>query len=347
MNLLRHKLFFAGFLLAVVVIGGSLGYYLLALLHYHRPYWEMADCLYMTVITLTTVGFGEIIDVANVPWARFFTVIILLSGLGISAYFVSTLTAFLVEGELKNVFWRKRMKELIGKLSGHVILCGADHVGGNVLAELIEKKVGFVVIDHDEALVLRLQARYGDFPAIVGDPSHDSCLREAGVAVAAGVITTLGDNRDNLCVVVTCKALNPGLRMISRCNDIEFVSKLELLGAEVVVPSYIGGLRMASQMIRPRVVRYLDTMLRERECAVRIEEVSIPPSSSLVGMVVARLNLSEFGNLLLLAVLPGDSGKTLYNPPPDYMLRAGETLVFQAEGEAVHRFLARYTQARG
>lgn len=347
MSLLRHKLFFAGFLLAVVVIGGSLGYYLLALLNYRRPVWELADCLYMTFITLTTVGFGEIIDVASVPGARFFTVVILLCGLGISAYFVSTLTAFLVEGELKNVFWRKRMKERIGKLSGHVILCGADSVGGNVLAELIEKKIDFVVIDHDEGLVLRLQERYGDFPAIVGDPSHDSCLREAGVAVASGVITTLGDDRDNLCVVVTCKALNPGLRMISSCRNIEFVSKLELLGAEVVVPSYIGGLRMASQMIRPRVVRYLDTMLRERDCPVRIEEVTTPPGSPLVGVAVSRLNLDEFGNLLLLAVLGGDSGQPLYNPPAAYAIRAGDTLVFQAEGEAVHRFQARYTQGRG
>ncbi len=344
MTLLRHKLFFAGFLLTAVVAGGSLGYYLLAFLNYRRPYWQLADCLYMTFITLTTVGFGEIIDVANVPGARFFTIIILLSGLGISAYFVSTLTAFLVEGELKNVFWRKRMKELIGKLSGHIILCGADNVGGNVLAELFEKKIGFVVIDHDEKLILRLQEKYGDFPAIVGDPSHDSCLREAGVAVASGVITTLGDDRDNLCVVVTCKAMNPRLRMISRCNNIGFVSKLELLGAEVVVPSYIGGLRMASQMIRPRVVRYLDTMLRERDRPVRIEEVLTPPGSPLVGRTVTSLNLEEFGNLLLLAVIEGDSGQPLYNPPAVYTIREGDTLVFQAEGAALRRFQERFTQ---
>lgn len=235
------------------------------------------------------------------------------------------------------------MKELIGKLSGHIILCGADNVGGNVLAELLEKKVGFVVIDHDEALIARLQERYGDFPAVVGDPIHDSCLREAGVAAAAGVITTLGDDRDNLCVVVTCKAMNPSLRMISRCNNIEFVSKLELLGAEVVVPSYIGGLRMASQMIRPRVVRYLDTMLRERDCAVRIEEVRVPPGSPLAGKPVSFLDLGSFGNLLLLAVLSGDSGQPLYNPAPDQPIREGDTLVLQAETEALHRFQARYT----
>lgn len=347
MTLLRHKLFFAGFLLAAVVTGGSLGYYLLAFLNYRRPYWELADCLYMTFITLTTVGFGEIIDVASVPGARFFTVIILLSGLGISAYFVSTLTAFLVEGELKNVFWRKRMKELISKLSGHIILCGADNVGGNVLAELFEKKIGFVLIDHDEQLILRLQEKYGDFPAIVGDPSQDSCLREAGVAVAAGVITTLGDDRDNLCVVVTCKAMNPGLRMISRCNNKEFVSKLELLGAEVVVPSYIGGLRMASQMIRPRVVRYLDNMLRERDCAVRIEEVRVPEDSALIGMRLSGLNLQEFGNLLLLAVIVAGNSQTIFNPATDYTIRIGDTLVFQAEVEAARRFQDRYALGRG
>ncbi|NTV14192.1 MAG: potassium transporter TrkA [Desulfobulbaceae bacterium] len=345
MTLLRHKLFFAGFLLAMVVVGGSLGYYLLALLNFRHPYWPLADCLYMTFITLTTVGFGEIIDVANVPGARFFTIIILLSGLGISAYFVSTLTAFLVEGELQNVFWRKRMKELIGKLSGHIIICGVDNVGGNVLAELLERKIALVVIDHDEKLIIRLQDKHGVFPAIVGDPIQDSCLREAGITEAAGVITTLGDDKDNLCVVVTCKALNPSLRLISRCNSIDFAGKLELLGAEVVVPSYIGGLRMASQMIRPRVVRYLDTMLRERECVMRIEEVRVPDDSLLVGLRLSGLNLQELGNLLLLAVVVGKNSQTLYNPNPDYLINSGDTMVFQAEADGLRRFKERYRSA--
>jgi len=342
MTLLKHKLFFAGFLLALVVVGGALGYYLLAWLNFGHPYWPLADCLYMTFITLTTVGFGEIIDVANVPGARSFTIVILLSGLGISAYFVSTLTAFLVEGELQNVFWRKRMKERISKLSGHIILCGVDNVGGNVLAELLAKSIAFVVIDHDEKRILRLQDKYGIFPAIVGDPSQDSCLLEAGIAGASGVISTLGDDKDNLCVVVTCKALNPGLRMISRCNSIDFAGKLELLGAEVVVPSYIGGLRMASQMIRPRVVRYLDTMLRERECVVRIEEVAVPEGSDLVGMAISELNLRELGNLLLLAVIAEENQQSLYNPSGEYVISSGDTLVFQAENDAIRRFHSKH-----
>lgn len=346
MSILRHKLIFAGLLLAAVLIGGSLGYYCLALLAHRHPYWPMVDCLYMTIITLTTVGFGEIIDVANVPGARLFTVLILLCGLGISAYFISTLTAFLVEGELKNVFWRKRMKEKIGRLKGHIILCGVDNVGGNVLTELFSKRGDFVVIDHDENLILRLQKKYGNFPAIIGDPSHDNCLREAGIAAAAGVITTLGDDKDNLCVVVTCKALNPNLRMISRCNSLDFAGKLELLGAEVVVPSFIGGLRMASQMIRPRVVRYLDAMLRDRECVFRIEEVRVPPSSPVVGQAIDSLNLDEFGNLLLLAVINEGNPHPVYNPPRSYIVKDGDTLVLQAEVEAVRRFQERYAPAR-
>jgi len=297
----------------------------------------------MTFITLTTVGFAEVIDVANVTGARFFTVLILLCGLGISAYFVSTLTAFLVEGELKNVFWRKRMKDKIGRLNGHVILCGVDNVGGNVLSELFAKKVDLVVIDRDEEQILKLQKKYGDFPAIIGDPSHDSCLRDAGIAVAAGVITTLGDDKDNLCVVVTCKALNPRLRMISRCNSLEFAAKLELLNAEVVVPSFIGGLRMASQMIRPRVVRYLDTMLRDRECVFRIEEVKVPHGSPVVGNSIGNLNLDELGSLLLLAVINEGNPHPVYNPRADYQVQDGDTLVFQAEIDAARRFQERLT----
>jgi voltage-gated potassium channel len=338
MRILRHKLLNAGAFLVSVVLLGTFGYYILGAIFRQQPYWHLWDCFYMTIITLTTVGFGEVIDVANVTGSRLFTVLILISGLGVSAYFLSSLTAFLVEGELKNVFWRSQMKKKIKNISNHVILCGAGRVGKYVLSELIKTCQDFVLIEQDEKAVLDLQETWGSFPAIIGDATHEEFLVQAGIERASGVISTLGDNKDNLCVVVTCKDLNPAARIVSRCTSVDFSGKLRRLGAEVVIPNLIGGLRMASQMVRPRVVRYLDTMLRDTEKIVRIEEIMVQPSSRLIDKSIASLDLASYGNLLLLAVVSRKSERPLYNPSGSYAICEGDTLVFQTEPDIARKF---------
>ncbi|MBU0674952.1 MAG: potassium channel protein [Proteobacteria bacterium] len=342
MQILRHKLINAGAFLITMVMVGTFGYYILGTLEHQKPYWRLWDCFYMTIITLTTVGFGEVIDLANVPGSRLFTIFILVCGLGISAYFLSSLTAFLVEGELKNVFWRKNMKKKIEKLSGHIILCGAGRVGKNVLDELIKTGQHFVLVEQNESRVFDQQENHGDFPAIIGDATHDEFLLQAGVERASGVISTLGDDKDNLCVVVTCKGINPSLRIVTRCNSKDFSRKLSRLGAEVVIPNLIGGLRMASQMVRPRVVKYLDTMLRDTDKVVRIEEVTIPQESPLVGKTIADLDLSHNNQLLLLAVVGKMTNKPIYHPSADYLIIEGDTLVFQTEPDVARQFKERH-----
>lgn len=334
---LKKSLLIAGSCLGLIIALGTGGYYFLAMAA-GGPGWPLVDCFYMTIITLTTVGFGEIIEVGAVPGARLFTIFYLMCGLGVSAYFISTLTAFLVEGELKNLFWRAKMKKEIGRMSGHIILCGSGRVGRYILKELLLTGWQAVLIERKEEKVVELQAEFGDFAALIGDATHEKFLMEAGLERAAGVISALGDDKDNLCVVVSCRHLNPRLHIISRCSDSEFAGKLKLVGAEVVIPNFIGGLRMASQMIRPRVVHYLDAMLRDTECPVRIEEVSIPADSDLVGQQISTIDLQKYGNLLLLAVLEKGSPKARYNPPPSYTVKDGDVLVFQAFPDALSHF---------
>lgn len=340
---LKNSLLIAGLSMSAIITVGTVGYFSLAAYSDPPLYWPLADCFYMTVITLTTVGFGEIIDVASVPGARFFTVFILLSGLGVSAYFISTITAFLVEGELKNLFWRKQMKKEIDKLTGHIVLCGGGRVGHYILSELLIAGSKVVLVEGDEKKILELHGHFGPFPAVIGDATMDEHLSAAGVEKAAGVISALSDDKDNLCVVVTCRQLNPDLRIISRCRSRAFARKLEMLGADVVMPNFIGGLRMASQMIRPRVVRYLDTMLRDKEYVVRIEEFVVEEKSDLAGSKIGAIDFRKYGNLLLLAVMEQEQLRPSYNPDAEYTIKAGDTLVFQAEAEVFAAFRKKHS----
>jgi len=340
--MVRRNLILAGILLLIVILIGSTGLYLLGLLAPEGPDWTLAQCVYMVVITLTTVGYGEIIDLASVPGARLFTVIVLFSGLGVSAYFLSTLTAFLVEGELNNLFWRKKMKKEIAKLSGHIIICGGGRVGRYIMDEFFAVGRSFVLIEQDERKILEMQESMGTFPALAGDATQESYLADAGVACAGGLISALADDKDNLCVVVTSRQLNPAIRILSRCGDHQFSKKLQMIGAKVIIPNFIGGLRMASQMLRPRVVDYLDTMLRDKDGVVRIEEVTVPEGSGLTGRTIESLQLRQHGNLLLLAVVRADSPHPLYNPDVAYIIQAGDSLVFQAYLDSLARFRAAY-----
>jgi len=335
---MKKSLIIAGSLLLGILCLGTIGYFGLSTLALGSESWSIADCFYMTIITLTTVGFGEVIDVANVPGARFFTVFILICGLGVSAYFISTLTAFLVEGELGNLFWRKRMRKEINKLADHIILCGGGRVGHYILEELKLSGLDFVLIEQREEKILELQERYGNFPALAGDATRDEDLLAVGIEKASGIISALADDKDNLCIVVTCRQLNPRLRIITRCRSIEFSSKLKLLGADVVMPNFIGGLRMASQMVRPKTVHYLDMMLRDKENIVRIGDVTITEKSGLAGKEISAINFRDYGNLLLLAIMEAGGKQINYNPAGSYCLQSGDTMVFQAELDALSKF---------
>ncbi len=337
---LRQRIYLTGIFLLAVTAVGTLGYYLLGQISQPIPAWEMGDCFYMTVITLSTVGFGEVIDLNMVPGSRLFTVFILVSGLGVAAYFVSTLTAFLVDGELTNVFWRKKMETQIDKLSNHIILCGAERVGvgHSVIKELHLTGTSFVLIDTDEKRIKDLQDQFGKFPAVVGDPTLADFLQKAGVKKARGVISALIDDKDNLCVIVTSKQLNPDIDLFSSCSDNEFSSKLELLGAQVVMPNFIGGLRIASQVIRPQVVGYLDRMMRDKKCVVRIEDITLSERSTLIGKQVGDINWPEFTQLLILALVRPDCDATIYNPKRSMVLEAGDILILQADVASLKQF---------
>jgi voltage-gated potassium channel len=308
--------------LAVTVIG-TLGYAILA-----DPEVSAFDCFYMTFITITTIGYGEVVDLTGNVVGRVFTVFIALSGFGILTYFLSTITAFIVEGELTESFWRRKMEKKAANLEHHFIVCGAKGVGNHIINELSSTNRPFVIIDIDRQNVLHVLGSLDDVILIEGDATDDEILLRAGVKKAQGVFASTGEDHQDLVISLTAKRLNPSLRIVTSCKSLKNTEKMRTAGADAIVsPSFIGGLRMASEMVRPTVVTFLDTMLRDTERGLRIEDTEVPPN--LLGRSLSDLDLQKLPHVLVLAIKKVDEN-WVYNPPRSYELIPGDHLVFMA-----------------
>ena len=317
----------AGFaVLALTLATGTVGYYLLG-----DGMWKPFDCFYMTIITITTVGYGETLEnMDKVEHARALTVVLLVFGTGTVVYFASTLTAMIIEGDLRRALRSNRMRKQILKLRDHVIVCGAGSTGSHSIQELVEYKIPTVAIDTDPVRLEHMAEIYPTdlFKYIVGDATDDDVLAEANLPAARGVIAALHGDKDNLFVVVSARQENPKARIVARGSELQILEKLKKAGADTVVsPNYIGGLRMVSELLRPQVVKFLDEMRRDR-ARVRIEEVDIPDASPFAGKTLAQSGIrGQVGDVLVLAVkIQGKEGYQ-YNPGADFVLDAGMILV--------------------
>jgi voltage-gated potassium channel len=316
------------FLLLAVLVSGA-GYRVLG-----EGEWSWSECFYMAAITLSTVGFGETLDgMDRHPWARLWTLGVIFIGSGTLLYFVSMLTAMIVEGDLEEAIRGRRMLSRIDRLTDHVVVVGAAHAGGHVVDELVASRRPFVVVDSDQEALERLLEHHGDRALHVhGDPTDDEVLLAAGIDRAQGVVVALEDDRETLFVVVTARQLNEGARIIAHAIDPSTEAKLRRCGAESVVsPFYIGAMRMVSEMIRPTVVKFLDQMLRDKDKNLRIEELLVGAGSPLSGKSLAELALGARHDVLVMAVKVGDT--FAYNPSGDHVVPAGSTLVVLAEAD--------------
>jgi voltage-gated potassium channel len=295
--------------------------------------WSFFDCVYMTVITVATIGYGEVHDLSgNIP-ARVFTVVYILLSLGTIAFAVTSITAFVVEGELKNVLGRRKMEKEIARLRDHYIVCGGDEIAGTIIHELHETQRPFVVIEASRERLDHLLAAHS-FPYIQGDPAEDEILLKAGLANAKGVFLSLPTDEANLFVTVTVRSLNAGVRIVVKGTDIHVHAKMMRAGADhVISPAFIGGMRMASQMVRPSVVTFLDTMLRDKEKGLRVEEVLVAKGSPLAGRSIGESRLRERTRALLVAVRGEGADAYAFNPPETQVIREDDVLIFIASPE--------------
>ena len=323
---LRARLVAAFAVMLFVLATGTFGYYLLG-----KGRWEVFDCFYMTIITLTTVGYGEVLGgFEQVPHARSFTVVLLVLGMGTVVYFASALTALIIEGDLRRALRHTRMRKQIAKLENHVVVCGAGSTGSHAIEELMEYGISTVAIDLSrERLEIMAEQHPGDlFRYVEGDATDDHVLEEAALGKARGVVAALASDKDNLFVVVSARQMNTHARIVARGSDLQILEKLRKAGADTVVsPNYIGGMRMVSELLRPQVVKFLDDMRRDKG-RFRIEEVVVPDGSPLCGKTLGNSGIrSAARDILVLAVAVPGSESYRFNPGADFQISSGMTLV--------------------
>ncbi|MFA7267893.1 MAG: NAD-binding protein [Sterolibacterium sp.] len=304
-----------------ILILGTLGYKIVG-----GERYTYLDALFMTFITVTTIGYEEVIDLHHNPVGQIFTMVIAFSGIGLMTYFFSTVTAFVLESDLDTTLRRRRMEKTIKKLHGHYIVCGSGRVGRNVAAELEATHRHYVAIDES---LENLEAQHDKKPSLLylhGDASDDDVLIGANIAQARGVFAVTGDDSKNLMIGLSAKQLNPAVRVVTRCSDMRNVEKMRKAGADSIVsPDFTGGMRIVSAMIRPHVVSFLDEMLRS-DNNLRVEEVVIP--DRFTPCELGSLDIHRSSDFVLLAVRT--SGDWMFNPPKDFLLQPGYALIAMA-----------------
>jgi voltage-gated potassium channel len=334
---IKKRLYLLLVMIFLVVLAGSVGYYIL-----FGGEANIIDCVYMTVISITSVGYGEVFEISgNIP-AQLFTMLLITFGYGIILYSLSTLTVILIEGELSGVLRKNKMSKMIHKLEDHYIVCGGGETGRPVLVELFENGEKAVLIEADENTIEGCKASIKNLLYIQGDVTDDDNLIAAGIEKAAGVIICLPVDKDNLYVTMTSRMLNPKVRIVSRIINQSLRPKIIKAGADrVVSPDAIGALRMASIMIRPTVVDFLDSMLRSGPSRYRIHQITISQNSHAIGKTIAESGLKDKFGLLILGTRRPDNDIDL-NPHPTFVLKEGMTLIVMGMSDDVARARSAY-----
>jgi len=327
---IKHRLQLVILLIILVILAGTLGYYAM-----FGGKYAIMDYLYMTVISITSVGYCEIIEITgNVP-AEIFTMVLITFGMGIILYGLGTLTAVLIEGELSGILRKKKMEKEIGKLKNHIIVCGGGQTGLPVVMELVKNNESVVMIESEQESLDQCLRHVENLLYVKGDATEDENLLAAGIETARGLAICLPSDKDNLYITMTARMLNSKVRIISTLVNVKLTPKLTKAGANSVVsPNTIGALRIASEMIRPTVVNFLDSMLRSQQGNLRIHQVVVTQNTASIGKPLGESGLVDrFGLMVLGAKRPGM--EIQFNPDPLTQIDPGLVLIVMGEVEDI------------
>jgi voltage-gated potassium channel len=330
---LLHQLVFPGMLLLVVFVFGAVGFFILG-----GGKWSLFDCAYMTSITLTTVGYGEILkDFDTNRGGRLFAMILMWSGMGVALYAVSTITGFVVERRFSRILRERKMEKNIAGLHGHFIVCGGGHTAVNVLRELISSQRACVSIEAKPERTEWLANQFEGLHYIQGDATDEEVLLRAGIHRASGIVAVLAEDSQNLLITVQARYVSPDIKIVAQCHENNLVDKFYMAGANYVVnPSFIGGMRMASEIIRPHVVSFLDRMLRGTD-AVRVEEVAVSEGSPWIGRSLREIDFQGKTGMVPISLKHPSSPEFIYNPSQEEVLMPQSVIVVIGNPEQISR----------
>ncbi|HEY7418387.1 MAG TPA: NAD-binding protein [Ktedonobacteraceae bacterium] len=305
--------------LGALVAVGTIGYHTLEDM-------TILDALYMTVTTISTVGFGEVHPLSY--RGRIFTIGLILFGVSAMAWAAECMVAALLEDHIHHAWWRRRMERVIDRLSNHYIVCGFGRMGAQIGRELTRRELAFVVIERDPVVLEMLRAN--GVLHIEGDATSDSILLTAGVAHARGLATALSGDADNALVVISAKGLNPYLQVVARASSREMEEKLLRAGADrVVTPYTIGGQRMALGLLQPAVNEFLSSVVFDAEKHTELGEMKVRENSELVGRTLRESRLRERWGAIVVAI-KHQEGEFILSPSADTVLGCGDMLILVA-----------------
>ena len=287
--------------------------------------WNFIDSLYMTVITLTTVGYREVHDLSMK--GIIFTIFLLVGGVGVMLYALSTGARIILEGELKETFGRKKLEKRIKELNDHYIVCGYGRMGKIISRELHAERARFVVVEKNPGAIEENEK----VPILLGDATRDIILKEAGVERARGLISVLPTDAENLFVVLSARGLNPNLLIVARAIEDGSEQKLLRAGAtKVISPYHIGGLRMAHTVLKPTVVDFIEFATKSGNIELQMQEISIQEGSRLIGMTLEECGIGRDLGVIIVAIKQ-PTGDTKFNPTFRSTVKAGDTLIALGE----------------
>jgi voltage-gated potassium channel len=299
-----------------LILVGTLGYHLI-------EGWTLFDSLYMTVVTLTTVGSGEYQPQSAV--SRTFTILLLLGGVFTMLYAAMEIIRAIIGGEVQAILGRQRMERSLAGLKDHLIICGYGRMGRLVCKEFSAQGLSSVVIEKNEEILADFQVEHA--LALPGDATLDEVLKKAGVEQARALISVVGSDADNLYITMSARLLNDKIYIVARAENDVAENKLARAGANRVVSPYVlGGLRVAHAVLRPTVMDFIELATRTEHLELQIEETKIAPRSKLIGCNLRDSRFRQDQGIIIVAIKKA-SGHMVFNPPADAVMEAGDILI--------------------
>jgi len=321
---IRKKLFLSLWLIIFINAFGVIGYMVI-------EGWNFRDSLFMTVITITTVGYGEVHELTAA--GEMFTIVLLIFGVGIILYLLGTTAKLLLEGELEDLIGRKRLEKKINELRGHYIICGFGRMGKTIAKELSSRGIDILIIEQNSVPNLEK----GELLILEGDANNEDVLKSAGIEKAKGLISVLSSDAENLFLVLSARDLNPDLFIVARASEESSERKILRAGADrVVSPYFTGGIRIANSILKPAVVDFIEYATKSGNLELQLEEILLSEDSKFNNLTLENTAIGRDLGIIIVAIKRND-GRMEFNPRSSSLINAGDTLVALGESSKLRR----------